>query len=258
VFAGWRAASTAIERRKRLIATFAAAIGVIAGRIRIGRITHIRTRSRADPGWRSPICCADPVRIFSNRRRSIDRYYSSGGGVRINPRGNGWIDCRNVRSEVDVGGTHQALRMNRRTVQSGKCQHGGNHKQYQTPSCCPPIHAIVDHRASNFGAHARSAKILRLEYAEAPVWRMASRCREREADNLLALQFAHQVRNCVLSHRAVAKLKPERAILHVDNRGVITFEQRGDLCDLCVRRETNQGARRRADTAIAGCRLVRA
>src|SRR5215212_1165156 len=78
-----------------------------------------------------------------------------------------------------------------------------------------------------------------------PGRRPLRRC-DREADDLLALQPGEQAGEFVLAHGLVAELQPEHAALGaVDDRGLVSVEQTGDVGDTGFRREPHQRARRR-------------
>src|SRR6185437_9488867 len=87
--------------------------------------------------------------------------------------------------------------------------------------------------------------------------RAALRRSYRKTDNLLVLQLANEAGNFVLGHRLAAELQPKHAALGtVDDGGLIIVEQRRDVGDTRLRRESNQRARRRAGSQIAGPGLV--
>ena len=150
-----------------------------------------RDERRADPIARSPICCCRSGRIFSAVvlltvitlwRRCSDRSAGATIGLMLGTRG----------SDVDVGRAHDALRMNRRTMLE-QMPNGDRHRQRQ--------HAALlstnsrDRGSSDLTWRSRPSENLALIAKPSGA---ALRRRDREADDLLALQLAHQRGDFVL------------------------------------------------------------
>ena len=109
---------TATGRRNRLIPA-------LAGAVAIGV-----TARRRKPGCGS---------VYPGNR-SVD------GDVGIDPRYR--IDTGHPRSNVDVGRTHDALRVNRRAIEKRKRQRRCCQHQRRAPHLDPPVGTMLDHEAS--------------------------------------------------------------------------------------------------------------
>src|SRR6266481_2550597 len=79
----------------------------------------------------------------------------SAGNVGIDARHHGGVDGRNPRLDVEVGRTHNALRLKRRATEIRKWQSRNGQGQRRAPRLHPPICTIVDHETSAYALWRR-------------------------------------------------------------------------------------------------------
>jgi hypothetical protein len=162
-FFGRNGAAAAIGRDHGTVKAFAVgtAIGILASRIEIMRVTRIGKRQHTDasdrPGRRSHHRGRDANARWRGSCDGGDREIGPTYGnvcpardVRIDPGCNRRIDRGQPRADVEVGRAHDTLRVNGRTTERGERQNCGRHCQCQALRPRPPIHAIVGHGTSAY------------------------------------------------------------------------------------------------------------
>ena len=157
------------------------------------------------------------------------------------------VDARNTRADVEVGRAHDALRVNRRTAETG--QTAMRRRSAPTPRAASSSANWHDRGPWDLGLDALVREALARLYGAATArLTIFSPCS-------LLIRPATSSFDIGL----VAELQPKHAALGaVDDRGLIGVEQRGDVGDAGIRREPHQRARRRFRPQCAGDRLVRA